>query len=124
VARHFLVSVTAPTPEEAERLGHDTVSARLAACAQVDGPITSTYWWDGELTTETEWRCVLKTTERRMPALVEALRAAHSYDVPEVVATPIEGGSTEYLDWLDAETATSGRRPAAHSEGSATAGAD
>jgi len=120
VGQHFAVSVTAPTPEEAERLGHGAVSARLAACAQVEGPMTSTYWWDGQMTTATEWRCVLKTTDRRLPALVDAIRAAHSYEIPEVIATPIAGGNPEYLDWLETETLGNATTPAAD-PGGATA---
>ncbi len=79
------------------------VERRLAACAQVSGPITSTYWWQDEVTTSDEWVCVLKTRADLFGALARALREAHSYDVPEIVATPITG-DTAYLSWIDEET--------------------
>ena len=99
----FQVSVTAPDAGEAGRLGAMAVESRLAACAQVAGPITSTYWWSGAITSATEWVCVLKTTEAMVTPLVAALRAAHSYDVPEIIATPIVAGDADYLDWIGAE---------------------
>lgn len=101
---------TAPTAEEAGRLGHMAVEARLAACAQVEGPVTSTYWWEGGITTTTEWRCTLKTTMGRVPELLDSLRAAHSYDVPELVVTALTDGDPAYLEWVTSETASA--RPA------------
>lgn len=97
---HFQVSVTAADADEAHRLGSMAVEARLAACAQVSGPIASTYWWEGDVTTATEWVCVLKTTAAQLSPLVEALRGAHSYDVPEIIATPIVAGDSDYLSWI------------------------
>ena len=98
------VSITAPDPEEADRLGRMAVESRLAACAQVSGPVASTYWWDGRISAATEWVCVLKTTAVLVTPLVDALRAAHSYEVPEIIATPIVAGDADYLAWIAAET--------------------
>lgn len=104
MAGHYQISVTAPSAEEADRLGRLAVEGRLAACAQVSGPITSTYWWQGHMTTTPEWLCVLKTTAALVEPLTAALRAAHGYDVPEIVATAIDGGDADYLAWVDGET--------------------
>ena len=60
--------------------------------------------WEGEVQTEQEWRVEIKTTADRVAVLTEHIKANHSYDVPEVIATPIIGGSTEYLSWLVDET--------------------
>lgn len=106
MAGHVQVQFTAPTAEEAGRLGRMVVEARLAACAQVSGPITSTYWWEGEVTSASEWVCTLKTTSRRVSELLGALRDAHSYEVPELVVTEITDGDPDYLQWLTAETAS------------------
>jgi periplasmic divalent cation tolerance protein len=103
VTDHYEVSVTAPSEEEANRLGKLAVEARLAACAQVSGPITSTYWWEGKLTTANEWVCVMKTTAPLVSALSNVLRASHSYEVPEIINTRI-GGHRSYLEWIDTET--------------------
>lgn len=98
------VVVTASSAEEATSLGRLAVQHRRAACAQVSGPISSTYWWGGELETAAEWVCVLKTVEGELPALVEELRRAHSYQVPEIVVVPLTGGDPDYLAWVQAQT--------------------
>jgi periplasmic divalent cation tolerance protein len=98
------VTITAPSAEEAAQLGRLAVEGRLAACAQVSGPITSTYRWEGEVTETTEWLCVLKTAAARVEALVAAVRGAHSYEVPEILVTPVVGGDPDYLKWVAAET--------------------
>ena len=102
-AAYLAVTVTAPSAEEASALATTAVQRRLAACAQVSGPISSTYWWDGALTTAREWVCTFKTTGGVLDRLVAALREVHSYDLPEIVAVPL-GGDRSYLRWIDAET--------------------
>ncbi len=95
---------TTDTRDEAERLARTAVERRLAACGQVLGPITSTYWWNDAVETATEWQCLLKTTAARLDALRAHLEAEHSYETPEVIATPILGGSATYLAWIERET--------------------
>lgn len=112
-AAHAQVVTTHDDRAVADQISAAGVAARLAACAQVDGPITSTYWWDGELEHASEWRVTFKTRTDLVPALVEHIRAAHTYDVPEIVATPILGGLPDYLAWIDTETAA----PAAQTAG-------
>ena len=84
------------------RLG---VEARLAACAQVSGPVQSTYWWKGELATAEEWVCTFKTTGLLTEALARRLREVHSYEVPEILVSEIVGGDRDYLSWITEETA-------------------
>jgi periplasmic divalent cation tolerance protein len=105
VAQYFQVTTTMATQEEATGLARRAVGDRLAACGQVSGPITSVYWWDGEVTTADEWVCTFKTSAVALEPLMAALRAAHSYATPEIVATPIENGDADYLAWLEKETA-------------------
>jgi periplasmic divalent cation tolerance protein len=99
------VVTTTETREEADRLVRSSVERRLAACGQVVGPVTSTYWWDGSLETSSEWQCVFKTTTARLDELLAHLQAEHTYETPEIVATPIVAGSVAYLDWVERETA-------------------
>jgi len=100
----FQVTVTAPSEEEAAALGRTAMEGRLAACAQVSGPITSTYWWEGEVTSASEFVCTLKTSADRLPALVDAVKEAHRYELPEIVAVPIAAGDPAYLAWIGEET--------------------
>lgn len=85
-------------------LARAAVEARLAACAQVAGPVASTYWWEGALERAEEWLVVLKLPAGRYQELAEFLTQRHSYDEPEIVATPIVTGSSSYLSWIDEET--------------------
>jgi periplasmic divalent cation tolerance protein len=101
---YFQVSVTAPSEEEAGSLGRMAVEHRLAACAQVSGPISSTYWWEGEVTSASEYVCTLKTSGARLPALLDAVAQAHTYEVPEIVAVRIAAGDSGYLAWIGDET--------------------
>jgi len=98
------VVTTVGSREEADRLAGALVGERLAACVQVVGPIWSRYWWQGEVETAEEWLCVVKTTEARYAAVEARVKALHSYEVPEITATPVVAGSAEYLDWVAAET--------------------
>lgn len=97
------VTTTLDDRAAAERLAGVLVQERLAACAQVAGPITSTYWWNGEVITATEWYCHIKTTKDRFPALRERIVALHPASVPELIALPVFGGHAEYLQWVETE---------------------
>ncbi|MCD0451064.1 divalent-cation tolerance protein CutA [Actinocorallia sp. API 0066] len=101
------VQVTTSTDERAEagELAEAAVAERLAACAQVVGPITSTYWWEGEIETAQEYQVVFKTTADRFEQLARLIAERHSYETPEIIATAIAAGSAEYLTWVSDQTA-------------------
>jgi len=99
------VITTCGSREDAERLATVLVDARLAACVHVHAPITSVYRWQGQVEQSQEWLCLIKTDEPHYPALEAAIIELHSYDVPEVLALPVSGGSAKYLDWLSASLA-------------------
>ncbi|WP_328454533.1 MULTISPECIES: divalent-cation tolerance protein CutA [unclassified Amycolatopsis] len=103
-AEHVIVTTTTDSEAAARELAARAIEARLGACAQVVGPVTSVYRWEGKVQTDQEWRVEIKTTADRVAALTERIGQLHSYDLPEVIATPIEGGSAAYLAWLTAET--------------------
>lgn len=94
------VLTTAGSEEEAQRLSSALVERRLAACVQVVGPVSSRYRWQGEIEEATEWQCVAKTEARLYPRVEAAIREAHSYDEPEILATPVVAGSAGYLKWV------------------------
>ena len=108
LADHVIVASTTADEQAARALAAGVIEAKLGACAQIVGPITSVFRWEGEVQTEQEWRLEIKTTTDRVAALTAHIKANHSYDVPEIIATPITGGSAEYLSWLVAETRTGG----------------
>jgi periplasmic divalent cation tolerance protein len=105
--RFLVVQTTTDSRAEAVELARGAVEARLAACAQVSGPVASTFWWEGAVERGEEWLLTLKLPASGYQALADFLASSHSYDEPEIVATPIVAGSETYLSWIEEET----RRP-------------
>jgi periplasmic divalent cation tolerance protein len=103
--RYHQVSTTTDSPDAAAAMARSAVEARVAACGQVVGPIGSVYWWDGAVDSAAEWLVLFKTTADRSDALVEHLLSRHTYDVPEIIVTPVVAGNPAYLAWIDTETA-------------------
>jgi periplasmic divalent cation tolerance protein len=101
------VVTTTERREDAERIAQALVDARLAACAQVSGPIASTYRWRGQVEHAQEWQCSAKSRRELFPRIEAAIRRIHPYEVPEILAMPILDGSGPYLEWLAAETQAS-----------------
>ena len=105
--RFLLLQTTTDSRAEAVELARGAVEARLAACAQVSGPVASTYWWEGAVERAEEWLLTLKLPATGYQALADFIARSHSYDEPEIVATPIVAGSAAFLSWIEEET----RRP-------------
>jgi periplasmic divalent cation tolerance protein len=103
-ARFVQVQTTTDSRAEAMELAREAVEARLAACAQVLGPIASTFWWEDAVERSEEWLVLLKLPATRFQALADFLAEHHSYDEPEIVAVPIVAGSQGYLSWIQEET--------------------
>lgn len=102
-AEHVLVTTTTDSAEEAQTLADTIVTRRLAACAHVE-ETNSTYWWQGEIQHDHEWRVEFKTPQHRAAELQQAILDAHSYETPQIIVTEIIGGSPAYLAWLTEET--------------------
>ncbi len=104
-----LVMVTTGGRDDAERLGEALVVEHLAACCSVIPTVHSFYYWEDQLQREHEALLLIKTLESLAPAVQEFVRTHHSYDIPEILQVPIEGGSSAYLNWLQAQVAKPGR---------------
>ncbi len=99
----IIITTTTDSKEEAEKLAALMTEKRLCACAQVEGPIRSFYWWQDEIQNDEEWRCLFKTRAACFSEFEETLTANHSYDVPQLVAVPITWVGKAYASWLDKE---------------------
>ena len=101
-----LVLTNLPDRASAERLADMLVEQRLAACVNILAPCRSVYRWKDAVQHDDEHPVLIKTTATRYPALEEAIRAAHPYELPEIIAVPVEQGFMQYLAWVAAETKT------------------
>ncbi len=99
----IVVLTTCSSEEEAGRLARLCVGERLAACVQILPPMRSVYRWRGALEESEERLLLIKTRRGLFEALCRRLRAAHSYEVPEILALPVVDGSADYLLWMEAE---------------------
>src|SRR5207302_7374276 len=102
----LLVLTNLPERAAAERLAELLVEKQLAACVNILAPCRSVYRWKGAVQHDEEHPLLIKTTAERYPALEQALRAGHPYELPEIIAVPIERGLPAYLQWVAAETKT------------------
>ncbi len=100
----LLVLTNLPDRAAAERLADMVIARNLAACVNILAPCRSVYRWKGAVQHDEEHPMLIKTTGERYGALEQALREAHPYELPEIIAVPIERGLPAYLDWVAAET--------------------
>ena len=107
MADYLQVITTTETREDARTIARETVRARAAACAQIAGPVTSTFWWKGRVEEGEEFLCIMKTTSRAYDFLEKTIRSLHRYEVPEIIALPLEAGGRDYLQWLEKEVQAS-----------------
>lgn len=98
--RNYVVFVTVPSEAEAARIGRTLVEERLAACANVTGQIRSIYRWQDAIEDDAEFLMILKTSQVSLDALIARASELHSYDVPEVIALPIQQGYAPYMNWI------------------------
>jgi len=96
----LLVLTTLPDADSAERIGRDLVERGLAACVSIGAPVRSIYRWQGAIEQAQEVPLMIKTTRARYDELELALHAAHPYELPEIIALPVERGLEGYLHWM------------------------
>jgi periplasmic divalent cation tolerance protein len=94
------ISTAISSEQEAQQIARSLVEKKLTNCVQVVGPVVSTFRWQGEIKESAEWLCLIKAEEYNFEQIEQVIKALHSYELPEIIATPIIRGSQEYIDWL------------------------
>ncbi len=102
--KFILVLTTVPEEKKGHEIAEKLVGERLAACVTVSSASQSFYWWEGKITKDQEYILYIKTKASLYPQLEAKLKELHPYDVPEIIALPINRGSEKYLGWVDEET--------------------
>lgn len=100
----LLVMTNMPDADSAQVLGRQIVEARVAACVSQLAPCVSTYEWRGSIETSIEVPLLIKTTRAAYPELEKLISLAHPYELPEIIAVPVEVGLPAYLAWINSET--------------------
>ncbi len=103
----IVVFITASSAEEAQRITDDLLAARLVACVNTIPEVSSRYWWQGKIENTCEALLIAKTRTALLNDIIKHVKKLHSYEVPEIIALPITGGSTDYLNWVETETGSS-----------------
>lgn len=102
--QHCLVYVTAQNMEQAETISRTLLEERLIACSNIFKGITSLYWWENSIQTDTEVALIAKTRKELADSIVKRVKALHSYDCPCIVFLPIIKGNPDFLSWISRET--------------------
>ena len=97
----LLVLTTAGSEREADKIAHALVERRLAACVNIVPRVQSVYRWEGKVESAEEFLLIVKTTRARNEQVCAAIRELHSYKLPECISIAVDGGSEEYLRWLE-----------------------
>ncbi len=98
---YIQVSTTTESKDAAIALGHILVEKKLAACIQINGPITSIFTWKDKVTEAEEWQLVIKTRDDLFSILEQAIKENHTYELPEIIGVKLEHVSSEYAKWID-----------------------
>jgi periplasmic divalent cation tolerance protein len=96
----LLILTTSGSDSEAKLIATTLVERRLAACVNIVPRVASVYRWQGKVEAAEEFLLIIKTVEAQQEQVQSAIRELHSYDLPECLAVAVEGGSTEYLEWI------------------------
>ena len=99
----YFIYMTAGSRDEATNIGKKLVTSKLAACVNILDNMHSIYLWEGEIQDDREVVIIAKTTEDRVPELIEKVRSMHSYECPCIVSLPVSGGYQPFLNWIAKE---------------------
>ena len=100
-ADKIVVLITAADVQEAEKISSLLVAKRKVACCNTVPSVQSTFRWQGKVENESESLLICKTRRAALPAVIELVKSVHSYNVPEIIALPVIGGSDDYFTWMD-----------------------
>lgn len=96
-----IILCTCPDRESAEKIARQLINDKIAACINILPGITSIYTWQGNIETEQEHLLLIKTRKDRFQAIEKSIQTSHPYEIPEIIAIPVENGLAEYMQWIE-----------------------
>ena len=97
---YIVILVTAKNMREGNKIANQLVEDRLIACTNVVKDVKSVFTWQGKTEKASEVLLIMKSRKKNLPKIIKRVKALHSYTVPEIIALPIAGGNTDYLNWV------------------------
>ncbi len=101
---YCVIFCTVPSNEVGQEIANNLVSSKLAACVNIVPGLTSIYTWKGEICTDPELLCIIKTKKNLFKEVEEAIKRIHPYEIAEIIALPVISGSSDYLHWIESVT--------------------
>jgi len=101
----MLIVVTVSSREEADKIVNVLLERKLIACANILGPVSSRFWWQGKIDSAEEYMIFMKTKRELFDQVADNVKQLHSYEVPEIIALPIVEGAKPYLEWINSSLA-------------------
>jgi len=98
--KYFMIYITAKNNSEAKKISNFLLEKKLVACVNIIPKIESMYWWKGKIEKNSESAIVAKTESSLVDSVVSAVKRVHSYELPCILAVPIEKGNEDYLKWI------------------------
>ncbi len=102
MSSHIVVFTMVSDKKEATKIAQSLLKERLIACANIVGPVSSLFWWEGKINKANEFLVIMKSRNNLFKKLSERVKELHSYEVPEVITLPVTEGLPSYLNWLGA----------------------
>jgi periplasmic divalent cation tolerance protein len=102
--QNIVIFITTGTDGEARRVAEVLLEQRKAACINIVPTVTSLFWWKDRIESDQESLLIVKSKASLLDEIVSLVKGVHSYDVPEVIASPIIGGNPDYLNWIGQQT--------------------
>ena len=104
MTKYIVVFITCPSREEADKIANAVIAKNFAACVNIIDNVRSIFHWQEKVEDADEVLLIAKTKAKLLDEIIPLVKQLHSYDLPEIIALPILGGSEDYLNWIDAET--------------------
>lgn len=101
MSRYVMGFVTCASRTEARKVARAVLAGKLAACVNILDGAESHYWWQGKLECSKECLLLIKTTQNKTGEIMKVIKANHSYEVPEIIFTPLKTGERNYLKWIN-----------------------
>ena len=102
---YIVLLITTETTKEAQQISKLLLEQKKAACVNIISGVDSVFWWEGKIDSSQERLLIVKTKASLLPEIIDLVKGAHSYTVPEIIALPIVGGNQDYLEWIDTSLA-------------------